>query len=80
MELRRLNSAAIAANNISLPPIQTISDILQHIHQTTIVEMGDSRSINTGSVDIIMPLALPPDSVAQSLDSLHQENAVHTSG
>lgn len=78
LELHRRNSAP-AANSISLPPIRSIPDVLQRIHQSVLVEMGDSRAEDAGDRDNI-PGILPPDSVAQSPNSSHPENeSVHVS-
>lgn len=40
LELRQRNSALIGASNMSLPKLQ-FSSILQHVHGTLTVEMGD---------------------------------------
>lgn len=44
LNLRQRNSAAIAINSISLPPIQTVHDVVERLHQTFMVEMGDHES------------------------------------
>lgn len=35
----------ITANNISLPPIRSVQNALQHVHQSFLVEMGDRDSM-----------------------------------
>lgn len=76
LELRQRNSAAIAAKNISLPPIQSVTNILHHIHQTILVEMGDYYGIaNAEEGDIISEVSTPwPDGVAQSCNSTQVEH------
>lgn len=49
LDLRQRNSAAIATNSISLPPIRTVQDVMEHVHQTLMVEMGDHET--SGSVN-----------------------------
>lgn len=66
-------------NNISLPTIRSIPDILQRVHQSITVEMGDYGAANAGEGDII-PGILPSDSVGQLPDSPRPESeAVHIS-
>lgn len=56
--------------------IKTVPDMLQQIHQSILVEMGDS---NAGDEDIT-PEVLPPGGAAQSLDFPQIENeAAHVS-
>lgn len=73
LELRHRNSAANTANNISLPTIRSVPNMLQHIHQSILVEMGDSETENARDGDII-PGILPLDSVGRLPDSPQPES------
>lgn len=44
LDLRQSNSIAIEACAMSLPRIQSFRDVLQHLHQSIQVEMGDQGS------------------------------------
>lgn len=77
LELRQNNSVEIATNDISLPPIRSVSDMLQHIHQSIIVELGNPVTTTAGEEDIV-PAALHTHSVTQSPDLLQLEiQSVH---
>lgn len=65
MELRRRNSGAIAAHNISSPTIRSVPDMLQRVHQTVLVEMGDPRTTNAEDGGII-PEVLPLDDLSDA--------------
>lgn len=54
LDLRQSNSEIINDHAASLPPIRSIRSVLQHIHQSVLVEMGDSEGAGQGNSDGIL--------------------------